>query len=107
MELSLELRKHGIKITFVNTDFNHKRIMKAIRATRGEEEGEEERVGNYQIKLVSIPGGLQQEEKKARPVDRLMDSGWQVMPEKLLKLIQEINESESEKISCVVADKAS
>ncbi|XP_054803907.1 UDP-glycosyltransferase 83A1-like isoform X2 [Prosopis cineraria] len=71
---------------------------------RGEEE--EEQVGNDLIQLVSIPDGLEQEESKDRRGARLMESMWKVMPKKLEKLIQEINESDSVKITCVIADGA-
>ncbi|KAI9082476.1 hypothetical protein K1719_035619 [Acacia pycnantha] len=105
MQLSCELVKHGIKVTFVNTDFNHKKIMKAQEA-RGEEDQEEQQVGSDQIKLASIPDGLGQDEDRNR-LEKLTESICKVMPSKLEKLIQEINEQESEeseKISCVVAD---
>ncbi|XP_054803313.1 UDP-glycosyltransferase 83A1-like [Prosopis cineraria] len=103
MELSHELVKRGIKITFVNTNFNHERIMK-VRAMRGGGGGEQ--VENDLIQLVSIPDGLEQEENKDRGLERLLESMWKVMPKKLEKLIQEINESVGEMISCVVADGA-
>ncbi|KAK4271195.1 hypothetical protein QN277_019922 [Acacia crassicarpa] len=96
MDLSHELAKHDIKITFVNTDFIHKQIMKA--------KGHKEQVGSDQIQLASISDGIEQEENRNRH-EILLESIWQVMPKKLEKLIQEINnEAESEKISCVVAD---
>ncbi|KAI9082436.1 hypothetical protein K1719_035579 [Acacia pycnantha] len=96
MDLSHELEKHDIKITFANTDFIHKQIMKA--------QDHKEQVGSDQIQLVSISDGIEQEENRNRH-EILLESIWQVMPKKLEKLIQEINnESESEKISCVVAD---
>ncbi|KAI9082417.1 hypothetical protein K1719_035560 [Acacia pycnantha] len=100
MELSHELAKHDIKITFVNTDFTHKQIMEA-KAARFEDK---EKVGSDQIKMVSIPYGLEQEENR-NPHEILLESTWQVMPEKLERLIHDINEeSDSEKISCVIAD---
>ncbi|XP_028800888.1 UDP-glycosyltransferase 83A1-like [Neltuma alba] len=102
MDLSHELAKHDIKITFVNTDFINKQIMEA-EATRNEDK---EQVGSDQIQMVSIPDGIEQEEDRNR-WEILIESIWQVMPMKLEQLIQEISEkSENEKISCVVADAA-
>ncbi|CAL0318732.1 unnamed protein product [Lupinus luteus] len=55
MELSHELVKHGIKVTFVNTDFTHNRIVKALQ--------EKCEVGN-DIQMVSIPDGLEDGEDR-------------------------------------------
>ncbi|KAI9082434.1 hypothetical protein K1719_035577 [Acacia pycnantha] len=105
MDLSRELVKHGIKITFVNSDSNHKQIMKARVAGKGEEEDKKEQVGSDQIQLVSIPDVLEQEENTLSSLPRLLEATSEVMPEKLEKLIHEINEeSENEKINCMVAE---
>ncbi|KAF7803068.1 UDP-glycosyltransferase 83A1-like [Senna tora] len=95
MQLSHELVKHGIKITFVNTDFNHKQIMKAL-AAKGEEVRSE-------IRLTSIPDGLEDGISR-NCLEMLTESICQVMPKELEMLIKEINQSDSVKISCVVAD---
>ncbi|GKV08839.1 hypothetical protein SLEP1_g20415 [Rubroshorea leprosula] len=55
MELSQILVKHGIKITFVNTEFNHERIMNAL--------GKEPSVEG-QVHLVSIPDGMGADEDR-------------------------------------------
>ncbi|KAI9082468.1 hypothetical protein K1719_035611 [Acacia pycnantha] len=101
MDLSHELVKQGIKVTFVNQDSTHKQIMKAQEA-KGEED--KEQVGNDRIQLVSIPDGLEQDEDTNSRPERMMSIS-EVMPKKLEKLIQDINEeSDNEKISCVIAD---
>lgn len=51
MELSRSLTKHGFKITFVNTDFNHKRVVDAF-PNKVDGEGRP-------IHLVSIPDGME------------------------------------------------
>ncbi|XP_019429529.1 PREDICTED: UDP-glycosyltransferase 83A1-like isoform X1 [Lupinus angustifolius] len=94
MELSNELVKHGIKVTFVNTDFTHKRIMKALQ--------EKCVVGN-EIQLVSIPDGLQDGDDR-NDLGKLTEALFEVMPKKLEMLIEEINKSLSNKITCIVAD---
>ena len=58
MDLSHELAKHDIKITFVNTDFIHKQIMEA--------RDHKEQVGSDQIQLASISDGTEQEENMSR-----------------------------------------
>lgn len=97
MELSHELVKHGIKVTFVNTDFTHNQIMRAL----GEKGGD---VGN-EIQLVSIPDGLEDGENRT-DFGKLTEAMCEVMPKKLEILIEEINKSVSSKITCVVADES-
>ncbi|KAK4271193.1 hypothetical protein QN277_019921 [Acacia crassicarpa] len=101
LDLSHELVKHGIKVTFVNEDSTHKQIMKAQEA-KGEEN--KEQVGNDRVQLVSIPDSLKQDEEANSRPERVVSIS-EVMPKKLEKLIQDINEeSDNEKISCVIAD---
>ncbi|KAI4352485.1 hypothetical protein L6164_006734 [Bauhinia variegata] len=94
LKLSHELVKHGIKITFVNTDFNHNRIMKAL-AGRGEVENE--------IRLASIPDGMGQGEDR-NDLGKLTEAIMEVMPKKLEMLIKDINLSVSDEITHIVAD---
>ncbi|KAK7340616.1 hypothetical protein VNO77_21324 [Canavalia gladiata] len=96
MELSHELVKHGIKITFVNTDFTHNQIMKAL--------GEKDIEGN-EIQLVSIPDGLEDGESR-NDLGKLTEAMCKVMPKKLEMLIEDVNKSVSNKITCVVADES-
>lgn len=95
MEFSQRLLKRGIKITFVNTDFNHQRVVSALMATDNVE---------GQIHLVSIPDGMETDEDRNDLV-KLSETMLRVMPEKLEELIRKINErSDSSKITCVLAD---
>ncbi|KAJ1421478.1 UDP-glucuronosyl/UDP-glucosyltransferase [Sesbania bispinosa] len=64
--------------------------------------GEKGAVGN-DIQLVSIPDGLEDGEDR-NDLGKLTDAIYKVMPMKLEMLIEEINKSDSNKISCVVAD---
>lgn len=50
MELALCLVKHGIRVTFVNTEFDHKRVIKSL--------SEESNVPDM-MQLMSIPDGLE------------------------------------------------
>ncbi|RDX86464.1 UDP-glycosyltransferase 83A1, partial [Mucuna pruriens] len=96
MEFSLLLVKQGIKITFVNTKDNHERIMSAFPS------------GNdllSQISLVWISDGLESSEERKKP-GKSSEAVLKVMPEKVEKLIECINGSESEKITCVLADQS-
>lgn len=92
MTLSHRLIQHGIKITFVNTDFIHARVLAALPKT-DHVHGE--------INLVSIPDGLASEEDR-NMLGNLFDM--RAMPAHLEELIEKINESEEDKISYIIAD---
>ncbi|KAK7273331.1 hypothetical protein RIF29_14380 [Crotalaria pallida] len=96
MELSHELIKHGIKVTFVNTDFTHNQIMNAVGKKHAV-------VGNNDIQLVSIPDGLEDGEDR-NDLGKLTEAIPEVMPKRLEMLIEEINKFDNDKISCIVAD---
>ncbi|KAK9176383.1 hypothetical protein WN944_028400 [Citrus x changshan-huyou] len=94
LEFSQCLAKHGFRVTFVNSEYNHKRVMKSL-------EGK-----NYlgeQIRLVSIPDGMEPWEERTDP-GKLIEKVLQVMPGKLEELIEEINGRDDEKIDCFIAD---
>ncbi|XP_062212464.1 UDP-glycosyltransferase 83A1-like [Phragmites australis] len=96
MELSHCLVEHGVKVTFVNTEFNHGLILGAL-ATR------ESNLGG--IGLVSIPDGLGDGEDR-KNLSRLTNSFSKVMPGELEKLIGRINDDARgrERISWLIAD---
>ncbi|WCJ25611.1 UDP-Glycosyltransferase superfamily protein [Euphorbia peplus] len=94
MELSQCLVNHGFKITFVNTEYNHDRVLNSLL--------EKDYIGDY-INLVSIPDGMECMEERNN-LGKLTDSLFNYVPGKLEELIQKINESEDEKVSCVIAD---
>ncbi|KAI3452225.1 hypothetical protein Pfo_008890 [Paulownia fortunei] len=94
MELAQCLANNGIKVTFVNTEFNHERIVKSMSNT-----------GNINelIHLASIPDGLEPWEDR-NDLGKLTEAMLKVMPEKLEALIEKINETQSDKIMCVITD---
>ncbi|XP_022741215.1 UDP-glycosyltransferase 83A1-like [Durio zibethinus] len=94
MELSHSLTKHGFKITFVNTDFNHKRVTDAFAHKVS---------GEGLIHLVSIPDGMEVGEDRNH-LGKLTEGINQVMPGELKELIEKINRLEDDEITCVIAD---
>ena len=96
LELSQCLVEHGLRITFVNTEYNHNRIMNA--------KAMKDKIGD-QIHLVSIPDGLETLEHRNKP-GKLSEVVLTVMPGKLEELIEQINGSDGEEITCVLADQS-
>ncbi|KAF5183525.1 Udp-glycosyltransferase 83a1 [Thalictrum thalictroides] len=96
MELSHNLVDRGFKITFVNTEVTHKRVVASSSNMADYEEF---------IHLVSIPDGMQAGEDHNQH-GKLIDSMLKVMPGHLENLIKKINESNSghDRITCVIAD---
>ncbi|XP_031268467.1 UDP-glycosyltransferase 83A1-like [Pistacia vera] len=87
MELSQCLVKHGIRITFVNTD---NKIVNVPSTKNGE---------NNQIHLVSVFVGLDSPEP-----EKLVEGVLKFMPRKVEELIENIDLSDSDKITCVLTD---
>jgi hypothetical protein len=95
MEFSQRLViKHGFMVTFVNTEYIHKRVVNAL--------AEKNHLGD-QIHLVSIPDGLDPWEDRT-DLGKLCEAIFRVMPRKLEELIEDINRSEGDHITCVVTD---
>ncbi|CAI9763272.1 unnamed protein product [Fraxinus pennsylvanica] len=94
MELALNLATHDFKVTFVNTEFNHERVMKALSETDSVPE---------LVQMVSLPDGLKPSDDRS-DITKLWGSIFDVMPGELMALIERINGSESDKVSCVIAD---
>lgn len=94
MELSQSLVKHGIRITFVNTEYIHARVMDSLATKDG--------MGD-QIHLVSIQDGLEPLEDRNN-LERHAESVLLLMPKKVEELIDKINSLDTEKITCVIAD---
>ncbi|KAK8566004.1 hypothetical protein V6N13_021075 [Hibiscus sabdariffa] len=94
MELCRHLAKQGIKISFVNTEFNHKRVLHAFGKNVSE---------NGLLRLVSVPDGLEDGEDRNQ-LGKLTESACQVMPRHLMELVHKVNASDDDKISCVLAD---
>ncbi|KAF6165133.1 hypothetical protein GIB67_000717 [Kingdonia uniflora] len=94
MELSHSLVERGFKVTFVNTEFNHKRIVATLRNNRKDS----------QIRLVSIPDGFGPDESRNNIV-KLCHATQHIFPGELEKLITMINRSDDDDdVTCVISD---
>ncbi|KAL1291593.1 hypothetical protein HN51_060120 [Arachis hypogaea] len=94
MSFSHKLVDHGCNIIFVNSDFNHKRVVRSMENNNG---------SSSPIKLVSIPDGLGPEHDRVN-LGELSVSILRTMPSKLEKLIEDLQMNEGIKVTCVVAD---
>ncbi|KAJ0099477.1 hypothetical protein Patl1_21779 [Pistacia atlantica] len=94
LELSQRLVQHGFRITFVNTEFNHTRVMNAL---------EEKHAIRDQIRLVTLPDGVEEGEDR-NDLGKLTEAILRVMPGKLEKLIEDINREDGDKVSCILVD---
>lgn len=95
MELSKCLAKHGLRITFVNTEYNHQLIKNASEGNNLWDE----------IHVVSVSDGIHFSEDKNKP-GKSSEAILRVMPGKIEELIEEINASGSDKIGCILADQS-
>lgn len=94
LELAQWLARTGIKVTFVNSEFNHKRILQSLSHTGSI---------NELINLASVPDGLEPWEDR-NDLGKLEISMPKVIPQALEDLIEKINTTESDKITCVITD---
>ncbi|CAA2994010.1 UDP-glycosyltransferase 83A1-like [Olea europaea subsp. europaea] len=95
MKLCRRIASRGIKVTFVNTEHIHAKVVAAM--------SEEDKRQNP-IQLISIPDGLPPDDDRS-PGFELMESVIRTMPGNLRNLIEKINgRSSDEKITCVIAD---
>ncbi|KAI3713137.1 hypothetical protein L1987_71709 [Smallanthus sonchifolius] len=94
MELSQRLVNQGVRVTFVNTEINHK----FVTSTWTEKDSVKEL-----MHMVSIPDGLDSWEDRS-DLGKLTESILKTMPGKLEKLIETINNEGAHKVSCVIAD---
>ncbi|KAI3468661.1 hypothetical protein Pfo_025324 [Paulownia fortunei] len=98
MKLSRQIAKCGIKVTFVNIESIHEKVVAAAKMS-GEEEEEEDN-----LVLTSIPDGRSTEDDQ-NDTFKLLESLRSTMPGSLTDLVERINSSNAdEKISCVIAD---
>ena len=97
MQLCNVLAKHGCKVTFLNTEFNHKRATSA-----GGGGGGGPRQDNLNINFVLLPDGLEPEDDRSDREKQLL-SIKSTMPPLLPKLIQDVNAMDVDnKITCIV-----
>lgn len=96
LKLSQRIASKGIKVTFVNTEFIHRKIM---ASTSGKER---EQIG---ITLVSVPDGLEPDDDARKDFLKFSDSFRRVMPGSLTELIEKTNSSNyDEPITCLLGD---
>jgi len=102
ISFSRYLAKQGIQITFINTEFNHNRIISSLPNSP-----HEDYVGD-QINLVSIPDGLEDSPEERNIPGKLSESVLRFMPKKVEELIERMmaETSGGTIISCVVADQS-
>ncbi|KAK7394419.1 hypothetical protein VNO78_14947 [Psophocarpus tetragonolobus] len=94
MQLALLLAKHGCKVTFVHTEFNHKRANTTAGAGN--------LIKGSQVELVTLSDGLDPEDDRT-DVTKLLLSIKSTMPARLSKLIQHINALDVDnKITCII-----
>ncbi|KAF9624156.1 hypothetical protein IFM89_008094 [Coptis chinensis] len=94
MELSHCLVKCDFQNTFVNTEFNHKRIAGALK--KGDMES--------QIHMVSVQDGLSAD-KDRNDLGKINGGLMCVLPNEVRDVIKKINGSENEdKITCIISD---
>ncbi|XP_058068815.1 UDP-glycosyltransferase 83A1-like [Magnolia sinica] len=94
MELSHCLIERGFRITFLNTEFNHAHVVAALPKMGGVHE---------QIRLVALPDGMALG-KDRNEVGKQCECFLRVMPGGLEELIHKMNESDHDKIRCIIVD---
>nr|XP_043637191.1 UDP-glycosyltransferase 83A1-like [Erigeron canadensis] len=94
MELAQRLVQQGVKVTFINTDFNHK----LVTSNRLPKDG-----FSGLLQMISVPDGLEPWDDRS-DVWKFTTSILQTMPGKLEQLIETINKEENNKVTCIIAD---
>eukprot|EP01018_Ginkgo_biloba_P026917 Gb_17582 [translate_table: standard] len=94
-------RENGIVFLFVNTDFNHTRIMEAKKKIKSTLQYH---VDATNIRLMSIPAGLEPHDSQTSDFPKLLRALENSMTLPLDKLIEEINEKEEQKVTCLIVD---
>ncbi|KAJ1258920.1 hypothetical protein BS78_10G113000 [Paspalum vaginatum] len=96
MELSHRLVDHGFEVTFVNTEMQHARVLRALPAGSGTAA-----IGG--IHLASIPDGLANDEDRS-DLNKLTDSCHRHMPGNLERLVAEMEAAGRPKVKWFVGD---
>ncbi|KAL4322670.1 hypothetical protein AHAS_Ahas14G0233700 [Arachis hypogaea] len=98
LQLSNVLAKHGCKVTFLYTEFNHKRAKNSAAAQDHDDDEESSKM----IKFVTFPDGLGPEGDRSDSM-KVLQSIKRTMPSLLPKLIEDINALNFEnKITCIL-----
>lgn len=96
--LAHNLSSHGFIVTFVTTEFNHSRTLNGYNDSYRNAEK-----GNGWIDFRAIPDGLPEDDGRT-DFARLARVTETAMPSFLRRLVEEINNEEVEKVTCMVAD---
>ncbi|XP_014509619.1 UDP-glycosyltransferase 83A1-like [Vigna radiata var. radiata] len=96
MILSQKLVENGCRVVFVNSEFDHKRVVNSF----GEQQ---QHSTNQAMKLVSIPDGLGADDDR-NDLNKLCDGLQNSMPKALEKLIEDIHLKGDNRINFIVAD---
>ncbi|GLJ48477.1 hypothetical protein SUGI_1023280 [Cryptomeria japonica] len=98
MQLAWKLVSDGFLITFLNTDFNHNRIMQAKTKTHIHNDCD-------RIRMISIPDGLPPDDKRTNVPNLLQALENSMAPSVIEWIIEDINKREVEhKITGIIAD---
>ncbi|PWA52945.1 UDP-glucuronosyl/UDP-glucosyltransferase [Artemisia annua] len=96
MELAHRLVEQGVKVTFVNTEAIHQKV---VTSTWLEKNGH-----NNLLQMVSIPDGLEPWEDRNDWTKLVAKTMFQSMPSKFEELIETINKEDNNKCTCIIAD---
>ncbi|KAD6795966.1 hypothetical protein E3N88_06862 [Mikania micrantha] len=94
IEVARCLTSNGLKVTFVNTEFTHKRVVSTYLDIDGP---------SNLMQMVSIPNGMEPCDDRS-DLGKMTKAVFQHMPTKLEELINDINKNNKEKIACIIAD---
>ncbi|GMI67215.1 UDP-glucosyl transferase 85A3 [Hibiscus trionum] len=97
MQLAKLIHSRGFHVTFVNTEFNHRRLVRS--------KGADAMKGLPDFRFESIPDGLPQSDRDAtQDVPSLCDSTRKNCLAPLVELIAKLNSSDVPPVSCIVSD---
>ncbi|XP_027359084.1 UDP-glycosyltransferase 83A1-like [Abrus precatorius] len=96
MTLSQKLVENGCKVIFVNTHFNHERVVSSMA-------DQLHNMDESMLKLVSISDGLRPEDDR-KDLGKLCDTILRTMPSTFEKLIDDIHLNSDNRINFIVAD---
>ncbi|KAF8037421.1 hypothetical protein BT93_B0351 [Corymbia citriodora subsp. variegata] len=94
MKLSSQVSRRGIRVTFVNTESVHARMLKASGDDDHRRDG---------IEMVTIPEGME-EIKDPRDIEKVAEMRAKVMSRHFEELLRKMNSSRDERVACVLAD---
>nr|GEZ83469.1 UDP-glycosyltransferase 83A1-like [Tanacetum cinerariifolium] len=93
MDAAQRFTRNGLKVTFVNTEDCHKWIINAWSLKYDLSD---------MMQMVAIPDGMEPWEDR-NDIGQLTETMFRFMPDKLEELINNINKTGDDKITCVIA----